>query len=259
MTKKARALFDLSGKVCLVTGANRGLGRAIAIGLAEAGGDVVLACRTKDSGEAVAREIEAQGCRALVVPCDIGRWADLERLVNQAYEAFGHCDVLVNNAGITHDPLPLTNVDEAMFDRFFQVNTKGPMHLATLVAQRMAKHGGGSIVNVITFGAIKPGGYLSMYCSSKAAMRSLSRSMAEEWAPMGIRVNAIAPGPFMTDMLQDLADSTQGFMEYSIQTTLLKRVAEPHEIVGPVVFLASEAASYVTGQVLPVCGGGISM
>src|SRR5690606_32308416 len=214
---KGKALFDLSGKVCLVTGANRGLGRAIAIGLAEAGGDVVVACREQASGEVVAREIEKLGRRALVAPCDIGRWSDIDRLVSRACEVFGRIDVLVNNAGIAHDPQPVADVDEAMFDRYFQVNTKGPMRLASLVAQRMVQSGGGSIVNVLTFGAIKPGGYLSMYCSSKAAMRSLSRSMAEEWAPMGIRVNAIAPGPFMTDMLKELAETTDGFMDYSIQ------------------------------------------
>ena len=252
-----KSLFDLSGKVCLVTGANRGLGRAIAIGLAEAGGDVVLACRDKAAGESVAREIQALDRRALVVPCDISRWSDIDRLVDETYEVFGRCDVLVNNAGIAHDPMPLTNVDETMFDHYYQVNTKGPMHLASSVAQRMAKSGGGSIVNIVTFGAVKPGGYLSIYCSSKAAMRWLSRSMAEEWAPMGIRVNAIAPGPFMTDMLNDLAKSTEGFMEYSVQCTLLKRTAEPSEIVGPVVFLASDAASFVTGQTLAVCGGGL--
>ncbi len=252
-----RSLFDLSGKVCLVTGANRGLGRAIAVGLAQAGGDVVIACRDQAAGEVVAREIEALGRRALVVSCDVGRWSDIDGLVSQTYQAFGRCDVLVNNAGIAHDPLPLANVDEAMFDRYYQVNTKGPMRLASLVAQRMGGHGGGSIINIITFGAVKAGGYLSMYCSSKAAMRSLSRVMAEEWAPQGIRVNAVAPGPFVTDMLQDLAKSTDGFMEYSIQVTLLKRLAEPHEIVGPVVFLASEASSYVTGQTLAVCGGGL--
>lgn len=254
-----KSLFDLSGKICLVTGANRGLGRAIAIGLAEAGGDVVIACRERISGEAVSREIEALGRRALVVHCDIGHWADIDNLVSETYRAFGRCDVLVNNAGITHDPLPIDDVDEAMFDRYFQVNAKGPMRLASVVAQRMAQSGSGSIVNVLTFGAIKPGGYLSIYCSSKAAMRSLSRSMAEEWAPRGIRVNAIVPGPFMTDMLKGLADSTEGFMDYAIQSTLLKRVAEPQEIVGPVVFLASAASSYVTGQILPVCGGGVSM
>lgn len=258
MTKN-KSLFDLSQKTCLVTGANRGLGRAIAVGLAEAGADVVIACRDEAAGNAVASEIGALGRRALVVSCDMARWSDIEHLVNVACDSLGRLDVLVNNAGITHDPLPLAEVDEAMFDRFFHVNTRGPMRLANLVAQRMAQSGGGSIVNILTFGAIKPGGYLSMYCSSKAAMRSLSRSMAEEWAPMGIRVNAIAPGPFMTDMLQDLADSTEGFMDFTVQATLLKRVAQPHEIVGPVVFLASAASSYVTGQILPVCGGGISM
>ncbi|MBV6416047.1 MAG: 4-formylbenzenesulfonate dehydrogenase TsaC1/TsaC2 [Steroidobacteraceae bacterium] len=255
----SKALFDLSQKVCLVTGANRGLGRAIAIGLAEAGADVIIACRDKAAGAAVAGEIASQGRRAQVVPCDMERWSDIDTLVKAACDSFGRLDVLVNNAGIAHDPLPLTDVDEGMFDRFFHVNTRGPMRLASLVAQRMAQSGGGSIVNILTFGAIKPGGYLSMYCSSKAAMRSLNRSMAEEWAPLGIRVNAIAPGPFMTDMLKDLAGSTEGFMDFTVQTTLLKRVAEPHEIVGPVVFLASAASSYVTGQILPVCGGGISM
>jgi NAD(P)-dependent dehydrogenase (short-subunit alcohol dehydrogenase family) len=247
--------FDLTGKVAVVTGASRGLGKAISLGLAGAGADVVASSRTLSACEAVAKEIEALGSRALPLECDVADWGDIEGLVESTYARFGRCDVLVNNAGITQSPRPLTDTTSEFFDQFYGVNVKGPMRLANLLAPRMGEAGGGSIVNVITMGALKPGGYLGMYCSSKAAMKALTRVMAEEWAPMAVRVNAIAPGPFMTDMLRDLEKETPGFIEYSADVTLQKRVADPDEIVGAVLFLASDASTYVTAQTLSVCGG----
>ena len=248
-------LFDLTGRVAIVTGGSRGLGKAIALGLARAGADVVVASRTLSACEAVVKEIEGLGREALAVSCDMGKWDDIDQLVDRSYDRFGRCQVLVNNAGVTQSPLPLTETGSEFFDQIYAVNVKGPMHLASLVAPRMGAAGGGSIVNVLTMGALKPGGYLSMYCSSKAALHALNRVMAEEWAPLGVRVNAVAPGPFMTDMLRGLADSTPGFLEHSAGVTLQKRVAEPEEIVGSVLFLASDASSFVTAQALSVCGG----
>jgi NAD(P)-dependent dehydrogenase (short-subunit alcohol dehydrogenase family) len=248
-------LFDLTGRVAIVTGASRGLGKAIALGLGRAGSDVVVASRSLSACEEVAKEIASFGRQALAVACDMAKWDDIAALVEETYGRFEHCDVLVNNAGVTQSPLPLTETTSEFFDELYEVNVKGPMRLASLVAPRMSEAGGGSIVNVITMGALKPGGYLGMYCSSKAAMHALTRVMAEEWAPLAVRVNAIAPGPFMTDMLRKLEKATPGFIEHSADVTLQKRVADPEEIVGAVLFLASDASTYVTAQTLSVCGG----
>ncbi|MDP6979002.1 MAG: SDR family oxidoreductase [Myxococcota bacterium] len=253
----ADGLFDLSGKIAIVTGGSRGLGRALCLGLADAGADVVVASRDLKACDDVAREIEATGRRALAVACDMGQTEEVEGLAQRCYEHFGRCDVLVNNAGVTQAPGPLAETGSELFDDLYGINVKGPMHLASQVAPRMAQQGGGTIVNVVTMGALRPGGYLAIYCSSKAALVALTRCMAEEWAPMGVRVNAVAPGPFRTEMLEELERESPGFKEQSAEVTMLKRVAEPEEIVGPVVFLASEAASYVTGQTLSVCGGAI--
>ncbi|MCP4035451.1 MAG: SDR family oxidoreductase [bacterium] len=250
-------LFDLSGKIAIVTGGSRGLGQALCIGLAKAGADVVVASRRLDACKEVAKQVEALGRRALPVACDMANWEEIDRLAEQCFEHFGRCDVLVNNAGVTQMPGSMMETSSAFFDELYGINVKGPMHLACQVAPNMAEHGGGAIVNVITMGALRPGGHLATYCSSKAALNALTRCMAEEWAPMGVRVNAVAPGPFRTDMLEDFERAVPGFMDGSAEVTMVKRVAEPEEIVGPVVFLASEAASYVTAQTLSVCGGAI--
>ena len=249
--------FGLEGKVALVTGASRGLGKAIALGFAAAGAHVVVASRSLPTLQAAVDEIEAAGGRALAIACDLGQWSAVDRLVDTLYSKLGCCNVLVNNAGIVQQMTPLSQTSEAIFDLFHAVNAKGPMHLAARIAERMGASGGGTIVNVATMGALRPVGQLAMYCSSKAALVALTRSMADEWAPLGVRVNAIAPGPFRTEMLEDLEAQSPGFMEYSQQVTMLKRVAQPDEIIGPALFFASEASSYVTGQTLSVCGGAI--
>ncbi len=225
-------LFDLSQKVAIVTGGGRGLGKAIALGLAGAGADLVVASRSLAACQEAAKEIENLGKRALPLACDMTKWDEIDSLVESTYAEFGKCDILVNNAGITQNPLPLSETSSEMFDEMYGVNTKGPMHLASAIAERMGRAGGGSIVNIITMGARLPAGHLGMYCSSKAATMALTRVMAEEWAPLGVRVNAVAPGPFMTDMLRDLDTATAGFIEYSAGVTLQKRIAQPEEIVG---------------------------
>lgn len=247
--------FNLSGKVALVTGGSRGLGRAMALGLARAGADVLVSSRTLAACEAVVTEIEALGRQALAVACDMRSWADIDRLAERTFTRFRRCDVLVNNAGIMQTPLPLVETSSALFDDFFAVNVKGPMRLANLVAPRMGAAGGGSIINVMSIGGLKPGPNLGMYCSSKAALQALSRVMAAEWAPLKVRVNALAPGPFRTDMMEDMEQRFPGFMQHSANVNMQKRVAEPDEIVGAVLFLASDASSFVTAQTLSVCGG----
>jgi len=241
------ALFDLTGKVAVVTGASRGLGRAIALGLAQAGADVVLSSRRQSACAEVAKQVEELGRGALAVACDVASWSDLEALVEKTYERFARCDVLVNNAGVTQEALPVAETSESFYDAIQAINVKGPMHLAGLLATRMAETGGGSIINIVSTAAIQPVGYMGAYTASKAALRSLTRVMAEEWAPVGVRVNAIAPGPFLTEMMTDLEEKTPGFLEQATGNTLLKRMAEPEVIVGPVVFLASDVSSYVIG------------
>jgi len=247
--------FDLTGKVALVTGGSRGLGRAMSLGLADAGANVVVASRTLGACESVVAEIHALGREALAVDCNMRDWAAIDRLVERTYSRFGRCDALVNNAGIMQTPSPLVQTDSALFDEFFEVNVKGPMRLATQVAPRMGAAGGGSIINVISIGGLKPGPNLGMYCSSKAALQALSRVMAAEWAPLKVRVNALAPGPFRTDMMEDMDARIPGFIQHSVSTNMQKRMAEPDEIVGAVLFLASDASSFVTAQTLSVCGG----
>jgi NAD(P)-dependent dehydrogenase (short-subunit alcohol dehydrogenase family) len=248
-------LFDLTGKVAIVTGGSRGLGREICLGLARAGADVVVSSRKLAACQAVAKQVESLGRNALPAAGDMSRWSDIDALAEKAHERFGRCDVLVNNAGITQEGVPLESTSEALFDEFHAVNVKGPMRLASLVAPRMGEAGGGAIINVVSTAALQPVGFMAAYSASKAALRALTRVMAEEWAPLGVRVNAIAPGPFLTDMMKDLEKSTPGFLEQCAGNTLQKRLADPQEIVGPVLFLASDAASYVTGQTLAVCGG----
>jgi len=253
--ERVQQRFDLTGRVALVTGGSRGLGRAMSFGLAEAGANVVVASRTLSACETVAAEIRAHGREALAVRCDMRDWADIDRLVERTYGRFGRCDVLVNNAGIMQTPSPLVQTDSALFDEFFGVNVKGPMRLATLLAPRMGTAGGGSIINVVSIGGLKPGPNLGMYCSSKAALQALTRVMAAEWAPLKVRVNALAPGPFRTDMMEEMDERVPGFIEHSVSTNMQKRMADPDEIVGAVLFLASSAASFVTAQTLSVCGG----
>ncbi len=192
-------LFDLTGKVALVTGGGRGLGEAISLGLAGAGADLVIASRKLEACEATARQVEGLGREALAVACHMGRWKEIEALVAAACERFGRVDVLVNNAATNPSPMAIQQVTEEFFDKLYAVNVKGPLRLAALVAERMAETGGGSIINVLTMGAFRGGPFVGIYTSGKAALLNLTQVMAREWAEKGVRVNALAPGPFLTD------------------------------------------------------------
>jgi NAD(P)-dependent dehydrogenase (short-subunit alcohol dehydrogenase family) len=249
-------IFDLTGKVALVTGGTRGIGNAMARGLAEAGADVIVTGRKQDGCDAAAKEIaERTGRKVLGIACHMGDWDQIEALVTRAYEEFGHVDVLVNNAGINPAFLTLDQVTSEYWDKVYDVNLKGPMRLAALVGPRMGKAGGGSIINVITVGAYFGGAGVGVYSSCKAALLNLTRVMATEFAPVGVRVNALAPGPFDTDMVRGAEKSAPGFMDGAANSTLQKRVAAPDEIIGSILYLASEASSFVTGTDLIVAGG----
>ena len=257
MSKRdVKQLFDLSGRVALVTGATRGLGRAMARGLARAGADLVVTGRKAGSVEAAAKELaEETGREVLPVACHMGDWQQIEALVDATWERFGKLDVLVNNAGINPMMMPVTEVTSEYFDKIYAVNVKGPMRLAALAAPRMGEAGGGSIVNVITVGAYAGGPAVGVYTSAKAALLNLTRVMAQEWAPLEVRVNALAPGPFDTDMMRGAEKSVEGFSGQAADATLQKRIAAPEELVGAILFLASDASSFVTCEDLIVAGG----
>ena len=248
--------FDLTGKVSLVTGATKGLGRAAIEGLAEAGSDVVVVSRKPELCDQVAKESEAStGRQAMSAACHVGDWDALADLVDRVYDRFGRLDVLLNNAGINPAPTPVSEITSEYFDKLMSVNLKGPVRLAGLVAPKMGEAGGGSIINVTTVGAYHGGPGVGVYTAGKAALTNFTRVMAAEWAGLNVRVNALAPGPFMTEMMKGTAKYDDMFIKRSAQATMRNRVAEPEEIVPIVLYLASDASSYVTGEDFSIAGG----
>lgn len=253
MSNDVGSMFDLSGRVAIVTGGSRGLGRAIALGYAAAGASVVVASRKADNCAAVAQEISAAGGVALPVATHVGRPEALDALIAATVDRFGRIDIVVNNAA---NPLGgvLTDVTELAFEKSYAVNVRAPLLLASKAVDHLAASGHGVVINMITAGAFNPGPTLGLYCSGKAALWSLTKVMAKEWASRGVRVNALSPGPFETDMMAPTY-AVPEYHESIIESTLLKRIAAPDEIVGAAVYLASDASSYVTGSVVCVDGG----
>lgn len=246
---------NLEGKVALVTGGSRGLGRAMVLGLARAGADVVIASRKLAGCEEVAAEVQAMGRQALAVSAHAGQMESLDALLEATYQRFGRLDILINNAGTNPVTAGLSDLTPELFQKVFEVNTKGPWYLASRAAPRMAQHGGGSVINVISVGGLKPPAYQGFYAGSKAALHALTKVMAAEWAHMGIRVNAIAPGSYHSDLFDVSAAQLPGFEEGSKAACVQKRIAETEEILGPVMYLASDMSSYTTGTTLIADGG----
>jgi NAD(P)-dependent dehydrogenase (short-subunit alcohol dehydrogenase family) len=240
---------SLSGKTALVTGGSRGLGREMVLAFARAGADVVIASRKLEACEDVAREVEALGRRAVAIAAHVGKWEDNDRLAEAAYAQFGKVDVLVNNAGMSPLAPSLAETGEALFDKIIDVNFKGPFRLSVLVGERMMAGGGGAIVNLSSTAAFKPEPHTVPYGGAKAAINAMTVALAKAFAPK-VRVNCIAPGPFLTDV----STAWRGNKAYE-QSLGLKRFGRPEEIVGAALFLASDASSYVTGQVIRVDGG----
>jgi NAD(P)-dependent dehydrogenase (short-subunit alcohol dehydrogenase family) len=247
----ASARFDLTGRVALVTGGSRGLGRSMCLALADAGADVAIASRDVTACEAVAQAVRDRGRQALAVGCHVGRWDQLEELVDTAYERFGRIDVLVNNAGKSPLYDSLIGITEAQYDSVFALNLKGPFRLAVLVGTKMAGADGGSIINVSSLASVRPGPDALPYAAAKAGLNAITCGLASAFAPK-VRVNAILPGAFRTDVSKHWSPDV---MDRLSKAPALRRVGEPDEIVGAVLYLASDASSYTNGVLLRVDGG----
>ena len=248
--------FDFSGKVVIVTGSTKGLGRAMAQGFAEAGATVVVSSRKQELCDQVAAEITAStGATAAGIACHVGDWDAIPGFVDAVVERFGPIDVLVNNAGINPTSAAIVDFTPELWRKIFSVNVEGPLRMSSVVAPVMRDNGGGSIVNIATVGAyIGPPGS-SAYGASKAALLNLTKTMSKEFAPWNIRVNAISPGPIKSELTEGAEKATPGFYERAGSATTMKRVAETEEIIGPVLYLASDASSFVTGEDHIVAGG----
>jgi NAD(P)-dependent dehydrogenase (short-subunit alcohol dehydrogenase family) len=245
-------LQSLLGKVALVTGGSRGLGRAMVLGFAHAGADVVIASRKLDSCEALAAEVESStGRSALAYACHVGYWDQCDALAEAAYARFGKVDVLVNNAGLS--PVYARNVDvtEDLYDKVLDVNLKGPFRLTALIGTRMAEGDGGSIINVSSTAAVRPSENVIPYAAAKAGLNAMTEAFAYAFGPK-VRVNCIMPGPFLTDISK--AWPMEAFKEQA-KRFALRRGGQPDEIVGAAIYFASDASSFTTGAVLKIDGG----
>lgn len=247
-------LFRLDGKVALVTGASKGIGQAIARGLAEFGAQVVVNSRKPDAVEATAAAMRADGLTATALAGNVGNLDEARTLVDQTVAAYGRLDILVNNAAVNPVFGPIQGTDERAFDKIMAVNLKGPFELAKQAYSVMQKQGGGSIINVSSIGGLTPEPMLGIYSVSKAGLISLTKAMAQDWGRDGIRVNAICPGLIQTKFSAALWQ-TDAVRDHFVQQTPLQRIGQPQDIVGLAVFLASEAAAYCTGAVFLVDGG----
>ncbi|MDP6344937.1 MAG: SDR family oxidoreductase [Alphaproteobacteria bacterium] len=245
-------VIDMNGKVVLITGGSRGLGRAMALGFAEAGADVAITSRRIESCQATAAEVEALGRRALAHACHVGYWQQCDELVEAVYQHFGRVDVLINNAGMS----PLYNspveISEELYDKVLDVNLKGTFRLCASVGQRMVDGNGGAIINVSSMAAVHPRKDIITYAAAKAGVNALTEAFADAYGPK-VRVNCIMPGPFLTDISK--AWNMDAFEERAESRINLKRGGEPEEIVGAALYLASDHASYTTAAILRVDGG----
>jgi len=247
----ADRLFDLTDRVVLVTGGSRGLGRQMALAAAHCGADVVIASRKPEACQAAADEIEAEtGRAALPYAVHVGRWDQLDGLVDAAYQRFGRVDVLVNNAGMSPVYDNQTDVTEQMFDAVVNLNLKGPFRLSALIGERMVAAGRGTIINVSTHGSLRPHPSFIPYAASKAGLNAMTEALAQAYGP-AVRVNTLMPGPFLTDISKawDFGDANP-FAGHALQ-----RAGEPPEIIGAALFLMSDASSFTTGSIVRADGG----
>lgn len=243
--------FDVTGRVAVVTGGSRGIGRAVAEGLSAMGASVVIASRKPEACDEAARAITDAGGTALAVPTHLGDPDAITRLVDATVEQFGRLDIVVNNAA---NPLalPIGSITTEAFAKSHDVNIRGPVFLVQAALPHLRSSGHGSVVNVVTAGVFTHGTYVSLYTSAKAALVMMTKAMAAELGPYGIRVNALAPGTVDTDMVRNTPPE---FQALAVDSQIIKRMASPDEMVAPALFLASDASSFMTGQVLVVDGG----
>jgi len=246
--------FSLAGRYAMVTGASRGLGRVIALALADAGADVALVARSAERLEQVAAEVRARGRQATTITADLTKLDELRQAVERVYEAFGKLDVLVSNAGISPIWKRSTEVTEDEWDAIFTTNVKATFFLCTNVAARMAEQGGGSIITLASVASVVGTPRMAVYGASKAAVAQITRTFALEWARHHVRVNAIAPGYIATDMTAGVLENPY-WGDRVREATPMGRVGQPHEIAAIALYLASDASSFATGQLFLVDGG----
>lgn len=251
-------VFDLSGRNALVTGASRGIGQVIAVALAGAGADVALAARTEDGLADTAEQVDALGRRAVILPTDVTDQESVAATVAAAIEQLGWLDIVVNNAGGSSFMVPFLDLRLSGWDKLIQLNLSSAMYVCHAAGPHLVERGSGSVINVASVAGVSAAPFLSPYGAAKAGLVSLTKSLSVEWAAQGVRVNALCPGWTATELNRNLwEDETAG--PATVASVPMRRWARPEEMAGPAVFLASEASSYMTGQVLVIDGGQTAM
>jgi dehydrogenase/reductase SDR family protein 4 len=247
-------MFDLKGQVAVVTGSTRGIGKAIARALGQAGAMVVISSRRQEACEAVASEFRAEGLEVMALACHVGHRDQLHGLVDQTMQAWGRIDILVCNAATNPVYGPMAEIADEAFDKIMGTNVRSVFQLCNMVCPGMAERGKGSVILISSIAALRGNAVIGVYGISKAAEAGLARNLAVEWGPKGVRVNAIAPGLVRTDFARALLEDPVR-RQRSEQATPLRRIGEPEDIAGVALFLASDAAAFVTGQTIVADGG----
>lgn len=247
-------LFDMTGKVALITGSTKGIGRSIAEEMARLGAKVVISSRKADACEQVANELKSQGYEAMAIPCHVGKKDDLQNLVNKTNEAWGTIDVLVCNAATNPVYGPTSEMTDEAWDKIMDTNVKGSFWLTNMVLPQMAGKGEGAVVMLSSIAGIRGNTTIGTYGVSKAAEAALARNLAVEWGPKGIRINSIAPGLIKTDFAKALWEDPVR-VKRAEDKTPLRRIGDPVDIAGLAVFLSTKASAYITGQTIVADGG----
>jgi 2-deoxy-D-gluconate 3-dehydrogenase len=246
--------FDLTGKKAFITGASRGIGRVIAVALAAAGADVVLAARSEEGLAQTASEVTTLGREAVVIPLDVTSQEAVTAAVDEAIGRLGHLDIVINNAGGSNFMVPFLDMRLSGWEKVMRLNLDSAVYVCQAVGTHMTSRGQGSVINIASVAGLTASPFLAPYGAAKAGLVSLTKTLATEWAAPGVRVNALCPGWTATDLNRNLWDTADGGKAI-IAGVPMARWAQPQEMAGPAVFLASDASSYMTGQVLVIDGG----